>query len=325
MNAIWTGNMHVCFDIRKVDLRPFEKPVVTLGTFDGVHLGHRTIISRLLDKAQKRETKAVVVTYEPHPQRVVSPQDAPEILTTLEEKLELLRSLGVQETVVINFDRQLRERSPQEFLGELLLARLDPGYLVVGDDHAFGKARAGRIDFLREAASQYGFDLEVVSALCVDGTRISSTRIRRELREGEFANARSWLGHPYPIFGTTVRGKGRGKKLGYPTLNLKLAEGKLLPKDGVYGVSAQLEGEPYRGMMYIGPNVTFDEHERAVEVHLFDLQGIPSSGQVKVWMEGWVRAPRKFANANGLMDQLKSDEETVRRMFETNCFSGMQK
>jgi riboflavin kinase/FMN adenylyltransferase len=317
--------VHVCLDIRKVDLRPFEKPAVTLGTFDGVHLGHRTIIARLVDKAQKHGTKAVVVTYEPHPQRVVSPRDAPEILTTLEEKLELLQSLGVQETVVINFDRQLRERSPQEFLGELLLARLDPGYLVVGDDHAFGKGRAGRIDFLREAASKYGFDLEVVSALCVDGARISSTRIRKELQAGEFARARSWLGHAYPVFGTTVPGKGRGKKLGYPTLNLQLPAGKLLPKDGVYGVTARLEEESYRGMMYIGPSVTFDEHKRAVEVHLFDLQEAPSSGQVKVWMEGWIRSPQKFADADRLKDQLQSDEEIVRRMFETNCFSGMQK
>jgi riboflavin kinase/FMN adenylyltransferase len=317
--------MHVCFDIRKVDLRPFRKPAVTLGTFDGVHLGHRAIITRLLDKARKHGTKAVVVTYEPHPQRVVSPRDAPEILSTLEEKLELLHLLAVEETVVINFDRQLQTLSPREFLEETLLARLDPGFLVVGDDHAFGKGRAGRIDFLKEAAPRYGFDLEVVPALCVDGARISSTGIRKELKAGEFTQARSWLGHAYPLFGSPLQGKGRGKKLGYPTLNLKVPAGKLLPKDGVYGVTAQLGEEYCRGMMYIGSNLTFDEHERGVEVHLFDLEEPPSSGQVRVWMEGWIRAPEKFADAQGLKGQLKSDEQTVRRMFETNCFSCMQK
>ena len=325
MNVVGVDAMHVCFDIRKVDLKPFEKPAVTLGTFDGVHLGHRTIITRLVDKAKERGTKGVVVTYEPHPQQVVSPEDAPEVLSTLEEKFDLLERLKVEEAVVINFDRQLRECSPREFLEEILLAKLDPGYLVVGDDHAFGKGRAGRTDFLQEAASEYGFDLEVVSALNADGVRISSTRIRKELKHGEFARAKSWLEHAYPVFGTTVQGKGRGRKLGYPTLNLQVPPGKLLPKDGVYGVIAELEGSSYYGMMYIGPRVTFNEDARAVEVHLFDLQKVPSSQQVKVWMEGWIRAPEKFVDSDRLRDQLKSDENVVRQMFETNCFSSTKR
>lgn len=310
--------MHVCFDIRKVELRAFEKPVVTLGTFDGVHLGHQAIINILLERAQKRKTKGVLVTYEPHPQSVVSPADAPGILTTLEEKLVLLEKLGVEETLVMNFDRQLREFSAQEFMEKILLEKLDVGHLVVGDDHAFGKGRTGRIQLLKDAASRYKFDLEVVVSSCIDGARISSTRIRKELREGDFTKAKSLLGHGYPISGNIVPGKGRGRELDYPTLNLEVADEKLLPKDGVYSVTAQLEGKSYTGMMYIGPKLTFGEHDRSIEVHLFDLEAPPGESEMRVYAEDWVRAPRTFADPQELKDQLKSDEKKIKDMFEVN-------
>jgi len=193
--------------------------VVTLGSFDGVHLGHQAIIKRIIEKSKGKKRMGVVVTYEPHPQSVVAPHDAPNLLTLLDEKLALLEKLGVEETVVMNFDEQLREYSAEEFVEKILVRKLNIGDLVVGDDHAFGKNRAGKIELLRKAALGYNFDLEVVSALHVDGTRISSTRIRKELEAGEFAKAKSLLGHSYSVSGTVTRGKGRGKRLDYPTLN----------------------------------------------------------------------------------------------------------
>jgi riboflavin kinase/FMN adenylyltransferase len=317
--------MHVCFDIRKVGIRPYRKPVVTLGTFDGVHLGHRTIITNLMEKAEERKRKGVVVTYEPHPQSVVSPEDAPKVLTLLEEKLELLERLGVEETVVINFDRQLRECSAEEFLEEILLGSLDPGYLVVGDDHAFGKGRCGRIDLLKEAAQTHGFDLEVVPALISDGDRISSTRIRKELKEGEFANAKGWLGHAYPLSGKVVEGQKRGRELDYPTLNLQVHPEKLLPQDGVYAVTGRLNGRTRYGMIYIGPRHTFQDDVRTVEVHLFDLNKDPGLSEVEVWMERWVRAPRKFVGPEQLKRQLRFDEKRVREMFGMDCPDSIKK
>ncbi len=307
--------MHVCFDIRKVDFQAFEKPVVTLGSFDGVHLGHQTIIKRLIEKSKEKGRIGVVVTYEPHPQSVVAPHDAPGILTTLAEKLKLLEKLGVEETVVMNFDEQLREYTAEEFIEKILLGKLDIGDLVVGDDHAFGKNRAGKIDLLKEAALRYNFDLEVVPALYVQGVRISSTGIRKELKAGEFAKAKSLLGHSYPISGTVIKGKGIGQALNYPTLNLKIPSRKLLPPDGVYSARVQLETKSYMGMMYIGPKLTFGDNARSVEVHLFGLAKEVRDFKVELLVESWVREPKKFADSEHLRDQLKLDEKKIKEMF----------
>ena len=307
--------MHVCFDIRKVDFKAFERPVLTLGSFDGVHLGHQAIIKRLLEKSKEKKRKGVVVTYEPHPQSVVAPHDAPNLLTTLEEKLALLEELGVEETLVMNFDHRLSEYSAEEFVEKILLGKLNIGDLVVGYDHAFGKNRAGKIELLKEEASVYNFDLEVIPALYVEGIRVSSTRIRKKLEAGEFAKAIAMLGHSYHLSGTVIRGKGRGKGVGYPTLNLEIPSGKLLPQDGVYSVRVQLEGKTYVGMMYVGPNPTFGDYTRSVEVHVFGLEKEVGDIKVKLLVESWVREPKKFADSQHLKDQLKSDEKKIKEMF----------
>ena len=189
------GIMHVCFDIRKVDFRAFDRPVVTLGSFDGVHLGHQAIISRLIEKSEEKRKIGVVVTYEPHPQSVVAPDDAPGLLTTIEERLKLLESLGVEETVVMTFDEELRHYSADEFVERILVEKLNIGSLVVGDNHAFGKDRAGGIDLLKRATLVHDFDVEVVPARYLDKIRVSSTceiygfryKIRRFIRRPSYA------------------------------------------------------------------------------------------------------------------------------------------
>jgi len=307
--------MHVCLDIRKVDFPLFDKPVVTLGSFDGVHLGHQVIIKRLLDKSKEKQRMGVVVTYEPHPQSVVASLDAPKLLTTLEEKLKLLEGLGVEETVVMNFDDQLKEYSAEEFVRKILVDKLKVGDLVVGEDHAFGKNRTGRIDLLKEVSSKYDFDVEIVSAFYVDDIRVSSSRIRREIKAGEFAHALALLGHGYSVTGIVKRGKGRGKSLDYPTLNLEVSPIKLLPSDGVYSVGVQLEDQSYVGMMYIGPKPTFGEENRSVEVHVFGLEKDLVDAKVKILIERWVRGPMKFDDAQQLKEQLKSDEKTIKQLY----------
>ncbi len=308
--------MDVCFDIRKINFCGFEKPVVTLGTFDGVHLGHQAIIGRLIERSKEKKRTGVVVTYEPHPQSVVVPGDAPSLLTTLEEKLDLLEKLGVEKTVVMNFGEQLRECPAEQFVDQILVTKLKVGHLVVGADHAFGKDRTGRIGLLREAALRYNFDLEVVPALKVEGIKVSSTRIRKEMKTGEFAKATTMLGHPYPISGEITSGKGRGKSLGYPTLNLKVSSKKLLPKDGVYSVEVQLKEGYHPGMMYIGPKPTFGEEDRSVEVHLFNSEMETRKSKVKLLVQRWVREPKKFEDPTFLRDQLRSDERKIKEMFK---------
>ena len=310
--------MHVCFDIRKVDFQAFDRPVVTLGSFDGVHLGHQAIIRRLKGKSDQEKKSGVVVTYEPHPQSVVAPDDAPGILTTLEEKLRLLEGLGVEETVVMSFDEELRDYSADEFVERILVDKLNIGSLVVGEDHAFGRDRAGRIDLLKRTGTLYGFDVEVVSATRVDGTRVSSTRIRKEVASGEFSKATEMLGHPYPLSGTVVKGKGRGRHLGYPTLNLEIPQSKLLPRDGVYGARVNLENKEYPGMMYVGPKPTFREETRSVEVHVLGREIEVGDAKVELSVERWIREPRRFPDPEHLRDQLKSDEKKIKEILRTN-------
>jgi riboflavin kinase/FMN adenylyltransferase len=317
--------MHVCLDIRKIDFKAFDKPVVTLGSFDGVHSGHQLIIRRLIQKSRERGRVGVVVTYEPHPQSVVSPQTAPRILTTLEEKLKLLDRLGVEETVVINFDQELREYSAERFVEEILVGKLNIGDLVVGGDHAFGRDRAGKIDLLKKVAPEHDFKLEVVEALEVDQMRISSSRIRRELEAGEFARARAMLGHGYPISGAVIKGQGRGRSLDYPTLNLDVHPKKLLPEDGVYSVRAELEGRDYGGMLYIGPKPTFEDGTRSVEVHLFGLEEDVGHVTGQVWVEEWVRTPQRFSDPEHLKNQLKADEKRIKEMLGINRSNSIKK
>jgi riboflavin kinase/FMN adenylyltransferase len=307
--------MHVCFDIRKVDFRAFDLPVVTLGSFDGVHLGHRAIIDKLTGKSREKRKSGVVVTFEPHPQRVVAPHDAPGLLTTMEEKLGLLESLGVEETVVMTFDQELREYTADEFVERILVEKLNIGSLVVGEDHAFGKDRSGRTDLLRRSGLAHGFDLEVVPALYSGGTRISSTRIRKELSAGDFAQVTKMLGHPYPLSGPVTRGKGRGRGLGYPTLNLKIPPGKLLPQNGVYAVKMRLERREHPGMLYVGPRPTFGEEARSVEVHVLGREIEVADARVELWVERWVRKPKRFPDPERLRDQLRSDEKRIKEMF----------
>ena len=310
--------MNVHSDIRNIEQPLFKKPMVTLGSFDGLHLGHQAIIKRLMEKSKEKNRMAVVVTYEPHPQSIVAPSDAPLLLTTLEEKLMLMEKLGVEEIVVMDFDQVLKEYSAEEFVEQVMSKKLNAGGLVVGNDHAFGKNRAGGMELLRKTSSDYGFDLEVVPAQYVDGVRVSSSQIRKRLIAGEFSQATAMLGHSYPLSGNVIQGKGRGKSLDYPTLNLEIHPRKLLPSDGVYSARVQLDGKNYVGMLYIGPRPTFGEDDRTVEVHVFGLNQNAIGSKVEVQVESFIRDPISFPDPNHLRAQMKSDEKRIKRLFHIN-------
>lgn len=318
--------MQIFFDIRKNDFPAFDKPVVTLGTFDGVHLGHQAIIKRLLERSKEKHKIGLVVTYEPHPQSVVAPQSAPEVLTTLEEKLYLFEKLGVQKTLVINFDKKLSELRAEEFLKEILIKKLNVGEIIVGHDHAFGKNRAGKIELLEEACRRHNFQVEVVPAVYAENSpndpsgrqRVSSTKIRKELKGGDFNKGIGMLGHSYSIWGKTIKGEGRGKTLDYPTINLKTPLGKLLPKDGVYSTKVKIKDKDYFGMLHVGAKLTFDDDSRSVEVHLFGMDQNIIDSEVYLFVESWVRESRKFATPGLLKDQLRADEKKIKERFHIN-------
>jgi len=326
--------MRIHSDIKKVDFQTLVKPVVSLGTFDGVHRGHQAIIKRLLERAKEKNKVGLVVTYEPHPQSVVAPQSAPQVLTTLEEKLYLFERLGVQETLVIHFDKKLSQLKPEDFVKQILVKRLNAGEIIVGHDHAFGRNRSGKIELLDRASKKYNFELEVLPPVNTKDfsndvaqaevypstgcKRISSTKIRKELQEGEFIKGIKMLGHSYPIWGEATRGRGRGKILDYPTINLKTTPAKLLPKDGVYSAKMQIQDKAYFGMLHIGPKPTFDDSSRSIEVHLFDANLDEFDSKVCLFVESWIRELQKFDTPALLKNQLRADEKKIKEIFHIN-------
>lgn len=301
------------------ELESWEKPIISLGTFDGIHLGHQAILKKLAREKKERKLNTLLVTYEPHPQRVVSPENSPLILSTLEEKLNLLQTLtGGKElsgVLVIEFTKEFSLLSADDFIEEILIKRLKVGKLIVGENHAFGSSRSGGIELLKKASSKFGFELKVAPSVLWDKARISSTRIRKEILRGNLEQACAMLGHSYLIAGKPVKGKGVGMEIGYPTINLEVPKRKLLPKKGVYGVEVEINEEKLYGMMYIGRKLTLDERKLSLEVNLFDYPGDEIPAMLMICLQKWIRGERKFDSLKELRNQLTQDEKKIRQLL----------
>ncbi len=301
------------------ELEPWEKPIVTLGTFDGVHLGHQAILKELYKEKKENNRDSLLVTYEPHPQMVVSPESAPLLLSTLEEKLRLLQNIPVGRelsgVLVMKFDKGLSQLTAGEFLEEIVIKKLKPAELITGENHAFGKERSGGVDLLKKTSQRLDFELKVVPSILQDRTRISSSRIRKEILTGDFDEACKMLGHSYLISGKPVKGKGFGTEIGYPTINLEVPERKLLPKKGVYGAEVEMGNKKYYGMMYIGRRLTLAEENQSLEINLFDYHENRVPDQLLVYLHKWIRGEMKFESLKGLQAQLSEDEKKIRQLL----------
>jgi riboflavin kinase/FMN adenylyltransferase len=289
--------------------------VITVGTFDGVHLGHQDVLARIARRASEMALDSVLVTFEPHPLEVVNPAAAPPLLTVGEERLEVLAESGISYVAIVPFTPVLRRYTASQFVDEILRRRFHVGHLVIGHDHGFGRGREGDVDVLRELGARRGFGVEVVDAVTdADGRPISSTSIRRAVAGGDLPRAAAGLGRLYAVSGRVIQGDKRGRLLGFPTVNLAIpGKRKLLPPDGVYAVRVQTPFGPFSGMMNLGPRPTFGDATRSLEVHLFeaelDLYGAP----LKVEFVARVRDTRKFPNAEALIAQLHADAAFARR------------
>jgi riboflavin kinase/FMN adenylyltransferase len=309
--------MHICYDLGKLDLSVHHRPVVTMGTFDGVHLGHQEILRRVTAKAGEMGRKSVLLTYHPHPRQVLNPQKPIQLLTTLEEKIGLIEGFEIEDMIVLNFDQTLANTSAREFVDGILVKKLLPGHLVVGYDHGFGKDRQGGIEILQQTGELYDFQVEVVGPVKFKGENISSSKIRKAFMADNFNTAVQMLGHSYPLRGTVRMGTGLGKKLGYPTCNLNLLEDKLRPPKGIYRCSVQMENQNRPGMAYVGTKPTLtDSAELSVEVHIFDFQGTWYDRVITVNLEEWIRPDRRFADLEELRNQITKDEKTIREKTE---------
>jgi riboflavin kinase/FMN adenylyltransferase len=316
--------MHICYDLRRIALSIIDRPVVTLGTFDGVHLGHQEILKRVTGQATKLGRKSVLLTYHPHPRRVLEPQRPFQLLTTLEEKIRLIESNGFDEMIVLTFDESLANTEARQFVDTILVGKLLPSYLVVGYDHGFGKDRKGGIELLRETGNLHKFPVEVVSPVEYQGANLSSTKIRREFAMGNFNQAVKMLGHSYPLQGLVQMGSGFGKRLGYPTCNLKLSEEKLLPPAGVYSCRAEFDSQVKNGMAYVGSKPSVRAGSEAgdaplsVEVHIFDFESTLYDRQILLYLGEWIREDKRFDDLEDLREQIKQDEMNIREKQKLN-------
>lgn len=307
--------MEVIYGIEGLNARGSD-PVVTMGTFDGVHLGHQAIIKEVEKKSAQSNRRSMLITFEPHPQLVVAPETAPLLLTTLEEKLDILSRTDLSLVLIIPFTKEFSQMNYRDFIENILVKRVRARELVVGYDHAFGKNREGRLPALKGLGKRYGFEVHVVSPVEVDRVQISSTTIRNLVTRGDMNSAFKLLGRFYSLRGWVVGGDERGHILNYPTANLKLnSERKLCPADGVYAVWVKLKGRFLPGVMNIGRRPTFDSGRRTIEVHLLDFHENIYGAPMEVNVVDRIREERKFNSQVELVNQIEEDKREATRIL----------
>lgn len=289
--------------------------VVTVGTFDGVHRGHRDVVEKLVARANELGIASVLVTFDPHPMEIVNPAAAPLLLTSREEKLEVLAETGLEYLAVVPFTAALSGFSAEEFVSRVLRRCFRMKELLIGYDHGFGRQRAGNAEVLEALGESEGFRVEVIPPVSARGGQsISSTSIRRAVAGGDLAKAAESLGRPYSVSGKVVQGDKRGRRIGFPTLNLGAPPPrKLLPPEGVYAVRAQTPAGQFGGMMNLGPRPTFGDAATSLEAHLFDTSGELYGEAVRLDFIARLRETRKFPSPEALRAQLEIDERAARR------------
>lgn len=298
-----------------------QNPVVTIGTFDGVHVGHQKIIERLNAEAKKTGGKSVLFTFHPHPRLVLNPGDTSlKLLQTQTEKIRKLTEIGLQNLIVYPFSLGFSNLTAEEFVRDILVKKIGVKTLVIGYDHQFGKNREGGLEFLRSVADKYQFEVIEISAEEIDDVNVSSTKVRKAIDEGDVSTAHTFLSDFYEMNGIVVSGQKIGRELGFPTANLDLnSPNKLIPKKGVYAVDVTLPtGELFQGMMNIGSRPTVSmERKLQLEVHLFDFEGDLYGQELRVRFHTFIREEVAFENKTQLTEQIEKDDKTIRNYFLT--------
>ncbi|HNS54744.1 MAG TPA: bifunctional riboflavin kinase/FAD synthetase [Syntrophales bacterium] len=305
--------------IRGLDKIPskYECSVVTIGNFDGIHLAHQGLLRKVVTEAADRKCRGVVLTFEPHPQKVLHPERRPfYLLTTLEEKLKLIEGLGIDAVILIEFTPEFAKTSAEQFVRGILWDRLHLEKLIIGHDTAFGNRKTGNETFLRSMGEKLGFDVEAIEGVQVEGILVSSTSIRHALQEGDVRRAMQLLGRPYNLRGPVVKGYRRGSEIGVPTANIA-SEKELIPARGVYAVTAEMEGRRHPGVLNIGYSPTFGDNRLTVEVHLLDFPREELYGKpIEVFFIDRIRDEVKFENPQQLVRQIERDIERARELLK---------
>lgn len=290
--------------------------VVTIGTFDGVHIGHQKILERLVNAAKAGSLESVILTFFPHPRMVLQKDAGIKLINTIDERKEILSKSGVDHLIVHPFTKQFSRLTAREFVRDILINKLKAKKVIIGYDHRFGRNRTADIDTLREFGAEYEFEVEEISKQDIDEVAVSSTKIRKALLAGEVQKANKYLSYPFSLSGKVVKGRGLGKEFKFPTANLHVAEAyKLIPKNGVYVVKSEIDSSEVFGMMSIGTNPTVGGTEKTIETHFFDLDQDLYDQYLTVELLTRIRDEKKFGSVEELKAAMKEDEAFSRHFI----------
>lgn len=294
-----------------------KNAIITIGTFDGVHKGHQQLIKRINEKAAQIEGESVIITFHPHPRLVINPnEDSLQLLNTAEEKIALLEKYGVDNVVMVPFSRSFSEQTAEDYIEYFLVKNFHPKCIVIGYDHKFGKNRSGDINLLLQLRHRFGYEVEEIQKETLDAITISSTKIRHALQEGKIKTANELLGHYYTLEGLVVKGLQNGRKIGYPTANISIADAhKLIPRKGIYAVKVHYKNQIMGGMLNIGFNPTFGGTKLSVEVNILNFNQEIYGEKIMIELLEYVRDEKKFNTVQELIGAIDADKVNIEKIL----------
>ena len=302
-----------------LDFKPYKKSIITIGTFDGVHIGHQKIIKKMVQNGQDLDLETVILTFFPHPRMVLNGNSDIKLLNTINEKSLLLEKNGIQNLIVQKFDDAFSNLSPEDFVKKILIDQLNIQKIIIGHDHRFGKNRAAGIDDLIELGYKYNFEVEQISVQEIDDIAVSSTKIRNAIIDGNISLANNYLGYNYQLTGNVINGKKLGRTIGFPTANIYVSENyKLIPKNGVYVVKSFIQNKTVFGLMNIGIKPTFEENKLTIEVYFIDFEGDLYNQNLTIEILEYIRKEQKFDSIESLKTQIETDKRKALEFIEKN-------
>ena len=310
-----SASMKVHYDIN--NLPPFENAVITIGTFDGVHNGHQKIIDALLEEARKVNGESIIITFHPHPRKIVQPNESLQLINTLQEKIGILEKKKIDHLVVVPFTEEFSELTAEQYIEEFLIERFHPQSIIIGYDHHFGKERKGNIYLLEKEQEKYNYHLVEIPKHLLNEISISSTKIRNAIRESDIITANSLLGYSFFFEGKVVEGDKIGRTIGFPTANLNYTnDDKIRLGEGVYAVYADVNSERKKGMLSIGKRPTFNDISEKVEVNIFDFDKNIYGSVIKITVEAFLRKQEKYNSIEELKKQIALDKVNAEAILE---------
>jgi len=286
-----------------------SRTILTIGTFDGLHEGHKKILEKLIYTAKNKGLKSLVLTFFPHPREVINKYNNVKLIDTLDEKVAILEEMGVDSLIIHPFDKNFSLLTAYQFIKDYLVDMLKISHVIIGYDHRFGKGREASVKDLKELGNEFDFIVEEIDAYEIESITVSSTKIRDSIVKGDFQSTKKFLGRYFRITGEVIQGDGLGKKINYPTANILIKEDyKIIPKDGVYLIKSKVNNIEYYGMMNIGHRPTIGQNEKSIEVHLFNFSNNIYGDKISVDIISKIRDEKKFSSIEALKEQLKKDE-----------------